>query len=248
MVADVTQEQPNLEESGRLLALHSFIVPPNEFADRCAVTLTLLLTSVAFKLVIAEKLPSISYLTLADKYVLGSVGLVIFIVIADMISALLCWNQSDAPEEWPTEQPAKRRDSLLFDQISSLVLFCLWILFHILFFLGARRALHRSGRQMLLLPTPSVWTHRMLMTDMAHETPIDRLVQINKFRMSKARVTDVSNVQQEGSTPLEAQEPAFYEFTDDEGQVQQNKTIWEMVHEERASMSCFRIPGTTIRF
>ncbi|XP_078691440.1 cys-loop ligand-gated ion channel-like isoform X1 [Branchiostoma floridae x Branchiostoma belcheri] len=52
------------------LSFTAFSVPPNEPADRLGVTLTLLLTSVAFKFVVTQSLPTISYLTLLDKYVL----------------------------------------------------------------------------------------------------------------------------------------------------------------------------------
>ncbi|XP_066292111.1 glycine receptor subunit alpha-4-like isoform X1 [Branchiostoma lanceolatum] len=52
------------------LSFTAFSVPPNEPADRLSVTLTLLLTSVAFKFVVTQSLPTISYLTLLDKYVL----------------------------------------------------------------------------------------------------------------------------------------------------------------------------------
>ena len=46
------------------------LVPPEDFADRMAMSLTLLLTAVAFKQVVSTHLPSISYLTILDKYVL----------------------------------------------------------------------------------------------------------------------------------------------------------------------------------
>ncbi len=43
-------------------------VPPDEFADRMSITMTLLLTSVAFKLVTSEWVPKIAYQTLLDYY------------------------------------------------------------------------------------------------------------------------------------------------------------------------------------
>jgi len=48
----------------------SYTVPPTDVADRCSISLTLMLTTVAYKYIIADKLPAISYLTLIDKYVL----------------------------------------------------------------------------------------------------------------------------------------------------------------------------------
>jgi hypothetical protein len=53
--------------------------PPAEFADRCTVTLTLLLTAVAFKLVIADSLPKVAYVTKLDAYI--SFGFVLLLVL-----------------------------------------------------------------------------------------------------------------------------------------------------------------------
>jgi hypothetical protein len=49
-----------------------FAVDVGEVADRLSVTLTLVLASVAYKYVVSQNLPNISYLTLCDVYVLGS--------------------------------------------------------------------------------------------------------------------------------------------------------------------------------
>ena len=51
--------------------LVSFVVPIDELANRCSITLTLLLAMVAFKYVVSEKLPNISYATIIDWYVLS---------------------------------------------------------------------------------------------------------------------------------------------------------------------------------
>ena len=53
-----------------LISLTVLLVPPEEFADRMAMSLTLLLTAVAFKQVVSTHLPAISYQTLLDQYVL----------------------------------------------------------------------------------------------------------------------------------------------------------------------------------
>lgn len=50
------------------MAFGAFTVPWTDIADRFSVTLTLLLTLVAYKLVISTSLPQVSYLTLLDKY------------------------------------------------------------------------------------------------------------------------------------------------------------------------------------
>ena len=55
-----------------VLVFTSFAISPSDLADRLSVTLTLVLTSVAFKYMVAQELPRISYLTLLDKYILLS--------------------------------------------------------------------------------------------------------------------------------------------------------------------------------
>ena len=52
-----------------LLQVGTLLAPPTEFSDRLANTFTLLLTVVAFKIVLGERLPKCSYLTIADKYI-----------------------------------------------------------------------------------------------------------------------------------------------------------------------------------
>ncbi len=54
------------------LAFVSFALPLTQLNDRLSVILTMVLTSVAFKYVVAGYLPKVSYLTLLDKYVLIS--------------------------------------------------------------------------------------------------------------------------------------------------------------------------------
>ena len=58
----------------------SFFVPRTELADRSSITVTLLLALVAFKLVIADKLPHLSYSTHIDRYVV-----LCFVMLAMMI-------------------------------------------------------------------------------------------------------------------------------------------------------------------
>jgi hypothetical protein len=61
-------------------AICSFFVPRAELADRTAITVTLLLALVAFKLVLSEKIPKLSYLTRVDEYII-----VCFVSVASMI-------------------------------------------------------------------------------------------------------------------------------------------------------------------
>ena len=61
------------------LACLTFVVPVTSIADRSGVTLTLLLTVVAFKMVLSDTLPKVAYLTYLDLYVFACF-LVIFII------------------------------------------------------------------------------------------------------------------------------------------------------------------------
>eukprot|EP00823_Brevimastigomonas_motovehiculus_P000389 TRINITY_DN1047_c0_g1_i1.p1 TRINITY_DN1047_c0_g1~~TRINITY_DN1047_c0_g1_i1.p1 ORF type:complete len:348 (+),score=87.96 TRINITY_DN1047_c0_g1_i1:101-1144(+) len=54
------------------LAFLAFCMRPEELSNRLAVTLTLLLTAVAFKLMVSDSLPKVAYLTLLDKYILAA--------------------------------------------------------------------------------------------------------------------------------------------------------------------------------
>lgn len=73
-----------------------------DLSDRVAVNLTLLLTSVAYKLVVAASLPQLSYLTVLDKYTLFSSLIICAVFAADstlqshgvaamLLAALWCW-------------------------------------------------------------------------------------------------------------------------------------------------------------
>jgi len=64
-----------------LMSVTTFVVPLHEVAERCGVILTLLLTSVAFKFVVGQDLPKISYNTFLDTYVLVSFIVLTFIAL-----------------------------------------------------------------------------------------------------------------------------------------------------------------------
>ena len=53
------------------LTFTSFAVGADSIGDRIQITLTLLLTSVAFKYYVQQFVPTVSYLTLMDKYILS---------------------------------------------------------------------------------------------------------------------------------------------------------------------------------
>merc|ERR1712070_56736 len=58
------------------ISIGSFAIPRTDVGDRLGVSMTMVLTAVAFKLEISNKLPDLSYLTLLDKFVLASFGFI----------------------------------------------------------------------------------------------------------------------------------------------------------------------------
>ena len=69
------------------LAFSAYAVPIHLVSERCSVTLTLLLTTVAFKLVLVEGMPKVSYLTFLDQYVVTSFFLIFIITLQNVVTA-----------------------------------------------------------------------------------------------------------------------------------------------------------------
>ena len=67
----------------------SWVIPVFDMADRSSVTLSLLLTIVAYKLVLTEMLPKVAYLTYIDYYVLACFGMIFVVFIQNLITGLL---------------------------------------------------------------------------------------------------------------------------------------------------------------
>jgi len=68
------------------LSMTTFFVPPADTADRLELSITILLTAVAFKFASASYLPQISYQTLVDKFCLLCTS---FIVLANLSHVIL---------------------------------------------------------------------------------------------------------------------------------------------------------------
>merc|ERR1712039_118093 len=66
----------------------SWAIRPNDIACRLATDLALLLTGQAFKLVIADKLPKVNYLTIVDMYILACFS---FIVAGILMHGWVGW-------------------------------------------------------------------------------------------------------------------------------------------------------------
>eukprot|EP00457_Paulinella_chromatophora_P001751 gb/GEZN01001753.1/.p1 GENE.gb/GEZN01001753.1/~~gb/GEZN01001753.1/.p1 ORF type:complete len:850 (-),score=100.16 gb/GEZN01001753.1/:295-2664(-) len=66
------------------LAFTCYFLPVDSLGDRLSVELTLLLTATAFKLSVAESIPNVSYLTMADKFIVHT------IVLHSFLSLFVC--------------------------------------------------------------------------------------------------------------------------------------------------------------
>jgi len=64
-----------------LMSVTTFSVPLEDVSDRCGVILTLVLTSVAYKFIVSQGLPKISYCTFLDSYVMISFLFLTFIAL-----------------------------------------------------------------------------------------------------------------------------------------------------------------------
>ena len=80
----------------------AFVINRDEVADRLSVTVTLMLAAVAFRFVVSEYLPRVSYLTYMDYYLLtGFVSLVLLIFEnAFAGSSRLTPEQADSMDDW----------------------------------------------------------------------------------------------------------------------------------------------------
>jgi hypothetical protein len=82
-----------------LLGMVVFALPADSLNDRVGVILTLLLTAVAFKLVISDSIPKVGYSTLIDRFVLGNMVYLFSTVMLCTAGFLLQESISTLPDE-----------------------------------------------------------------------------------------------------------------------------------------------------
>jgi hypothetical protein len=70
------------------LAFTTVAVDPVKFADRCSITIGLLLTIVALKFVISDQLPKLAYLTHLDYYLLSAVVWICAVICENFVLAM----------------------------------------------------------------------------------------------------------------------------------------------------------------
>jgi len=82
------------------LSFGSFAVEADATVGRIKISLTLLLTSVAFKYYVQQFVPTVSYLTLIDKYILYCIEFQFFITVHSMIGGLITNSKALSIFEW----------------------------------------------------------------------------------------------------------------------------------------------------
>lgn len=102
------------------ISFTAFAMPTEDLADRLSVVLTVLLTAVAFKLVIADSLPKIAYWTGLDKYLNFNLLLLLFIAMENAMVTLIFDYHS-------------KKLSLIVDRVTLLVFVVIYITFHLWF-------------------------------------------------------------------------------------------------------------------
>ena len=94
-----------------LLPLLSYSLAPSQ-----------VLTSAAYKMAVGRQLPSVSYLTFVDKYMLSCALYVILVAVQSRVLHIVTWQQGDMEE---------------FDKVCRTVLGIIWVIGHMVFFSAA---------------------------------------------------------------------------------------------------------------
>jgi len=109
------------------LAFSSYAVPLTDFADRASVNLTLILTVVAYKIIVADMLPKVPYGTIADIFMNAGFAVLFALVIQNAV--VVSMKDADSADK--------------FDKFTYFVLAAVWGGFHIFLTLGCYRFYRR---------------------------------------------------------------------------------------------------------
>ena len=83
-----------------MLTFTSFTVGADAVGDRIQIVLTLLLTSIAFKYYVQQFLPTVSYTTFLDKYIMACMGFQVFMAIFSAVSGMTHGHSEHGLFEW----------------------------------------------------------------------------------------------------------------------------------------------------
>lgn len=102
-------------------------VPVTDLADRMSISLTLMLTAVAFKFVLMNFIPPVSYLTLLDIYVISAYVMLFLSITCNFVVTVL----ADGDEDDPVAKD--------LDLYFSAVFISIWCLFHVFIMVGTHQ-------------------------------------------------------------------------------------------------------------
>jgi len=115
------------------LVLTAWFNHPADIADRQGVDFNLILTAVAFKLVLNSFLPMVSYMTLLDYYVMGGFFFLIMVTICHSVLPFLYGVKvtDNSPLTLPPNSYADEEDLVLLDELALYCFGVFWVAFNV---------------------------------------------------------------------------------------------------------------------
>jgi len=154
------------------LMLCSWSIHPSNLEARFEVDFTLILTVIAYKLVISDMLPRMSYMTQLDRYVMGSF---IFLTLATVTHALLPLSMVSKAENSPLTRPPnlnENEDKLIAtDMLSCYVFSAVWSLFNITFFCHFFWSNRAENRKFIALASQERIDWQVVQSEMSDVAP-----------------------------------------------------------------------------
>jgi len=132
-------------------AFGAFFVPIDEAADRLSVSLTAMLTAVAFQFNVADQLPDAGYNTAIDNYILFAFFTLFVVIIENMFMSSITSEDVASPEN--------------IDKVLGFFMYGFWVIYNAFFFMNtfswrrtgwnklSRMELARAGTQLLTAPS-----------------------------------------------------------------------------------------------
>ncbi|CAC5383834.1 unnamed protein product [Mytilus coruscus] len=152
-----------------VLTFTTFSIEPSS-ADRLGVTITLLLTSVTFKLIVKQSLPTISYLTYLDLYVIAAL---VFLGLTSAQHAIIRYMFNYYTEA----------QIIKYDNYSIITLLAIFCAFHVIF--GVYMRLTAIKRRTIMMEKDKIYMSKRKFIDHFGENA--RTERVIEMSMSKTR-------------------------------------------------------------